>query len=76
MTPTSTAPKSGFTTEAFEQFLTTRDREPDWLRELRRQAWQAFCELDLPSRREEKWMRTDIRLFHLEDFDLPQFQFQ
>ena len=37
MTPTTSA--LGFTQEAFDAFLAAR-QEPDWARELRRQAWQ------------------------------------
>ena len=61
---------SGFTQEAFDNFLQTRD-EPDWLIDLRRQAWKTFCEKDLPNRREEEWMRTDIRLFKLGQYGIP-----
>lgn len=60
----------GFTQEAFDAFLQSRN-EPGWLCDLRRQAWQTFCEKDLPSRREEEWMRTDIRLFKLGQYGIP-----
>lgn len=65
-----TLPTTGLTDEAFEAFLAAR-REPDWLVARRREAWQTFTALELPSRREEEWMRTDIRLFHLDHFGLP-----
>ena len=71
MTPTSTATSSSFSAESFEQFLETRSAEPDWLHELRRAAWAEFARRDLPTRREEEWMRTDIRLFRLNDYRLP-----
>ncbi len=61
---------TGFAQEAFDAFLQTRN-EPDWLTELRRNAWQTFCEKELPSRREEEWMRTDIRLFKLGKYGIP-----
>ena len=54
-----------------ESFLASRRREPDWLQHLRQCAWQTFQQREFPSRREEEWMRTDIRLFHLEDYELP-----
>ncbi|HWB00780.1 MAG TPA: Fe-S cluster assembly protein SufD [Pirellulales bacterium] len=66
----STAIAAGFTNEAFESFLSTRN-EPAWLVDLRREAWARFNALELPSRREEEWMRTDIRLFRFEKFGLP-----
>lgn len=65
----STTTIAGFTTEAFEQFLGSR-QEPEWLVELRRASWRKFQELPTPSRKEEEWMRTDIRLFRLEKFGL------
>ena len=61
---------TGFTLEAFESFLAARS-EPAWLTELRRSAWARFNALALPARKEEEWMRTDIRLFRLEKFGLP-----
>jgi Fe-S cluster assembly protein SufD len=60
----------GFTVDAFNAFLAARD-EPSWLAEMRRAAWQRFCELPMPSAHDEEWMRTDIRLFKLDRFGLP-----
>ncbi|MGE0605647.1 MAG: Fe-S cluster assembly protein SufD, partial [Pirellulales bacterium] len=67
---TTTTTTSGFTTEAFEQFIAERG-EPAWLVDLRRDAWNKFQELPTPSRKQEEWMRTDIRLFRLEKFGMP-----
>src|SRR3972149_1010589 len=64
---------TGFTQDAFDAFLSARD-EPGWLIDLRREAWQRFCELPMPSVRDEEWMRTDIRLFKLDRFTLPDVQ--
>ncbi len=61
---------TGFTAEAFEAFLASRN-EPEWLVNRRRAAWQLFEELPMPSRGEEEWMRTDIRLFRLDRFGFP-----
>ncbi|MGC3968373.1 MAG: hypothetical protein QM775_13665 [Pirellulales bacterium] len=58
---------SGFTAESFDAFIAARN-EPVWLKAVRRAAWKQFLELPLPSRREEEWMRTDIRLFKLDKF--------
>jgi len=66
----STATLTGFTQEAFDAFLAARN-EPDWLITARRTAWQTFQDLPLPSRAEEEWMRTDIRLLRLEKFAIP-----
>ncbi|MFV2066008.1 MAG: Fe-S cluster assembly protein SufD [Pirellulales bacterium] len=59
----------GFTQEAFETFLSTRD-EPAWLTDLRRDAWQQFLQLPMPSHEDDAWSRTDIRLLRLEQFSL------
>ncbi len=67
---TQTLSSTGFTQEAFDQLLASRD-EPAWLTEQRRAAWKTFCERDLPSQKEEEWMRTDIRLFKLDKFGIP-----
>ena len=56
-----------FTDEGFVAFLETLN-EPEWLTEIRSAAWSRFKELPWPSNRDEEWMRTDIRLFHLEKF--------
>ncbi|HZZ27404.1 MAG TPA: Fe-S cluster assembly protein SufD [Pirellulales bacterium] len=66
----STTVSTGITPEAFEAFLADR-QEPAWLLEARRAAWQVFQDLPLPSRADEEWMRTDIRLFRLDKFNLP-----
>jgi Fe-S cluster assembly protein SufD len=67
---TATLTKPGFDQQSFEAFLRAR-REPQWLIEQRREAWQAFCEKDWPQRNNEEWTRTDIRLFKLNQFALP-----
>src|SRR5262245_41329902 len=62
--------QAGFNQQSFEAFLSARN-EPEWLVEQRREAWQTFCEKDWPARNDEEWMRTDIRLFKLNQFGLP-----
>jgi Fe-S cluster assembly protein SufD len=66
----TTLPSTGFSQDAFDSFLASRD-EPDWLTTLRLEAWQHFCELDMPTNRDEEWMRTDVRLFKFDRFSLP-----
>ena len=66
--PTTT--HRGFTQEAFDAFVQTR-REPVWLAEQRRAAWEMFLRLPWPSAADEEWRRTDIRLFHLDKHVLP-----
>jgi len=64
---TAVASPAGLSDATFEALLAER-REPNWLVDLRRSAWQKFAELPLPSRKEEEWMRTDIRMFKLDKF--------
>lgn len=59
-----------FTDEGFQAFLESLD-EPAWLTEIRISAWERFKKLPWPSNKDEEWMRTDIRLFHLEKFQIP-----
>ena len=67
----STATATGFTQDAFDAFLASRD-EPQWCLDARREAWDAFQQLDWPSRNDEEWMRTDIRTFRLDRFQVPE----
>ncbi|MEQ8835333.1 MAG: SufD family Fe-S cluster assembly protein, partial [Lacipirellulaceae bacterium] len=67
---TATLEQTGFTQEAFDDFLTARN-DPGWLADIRRAAWQQFSELPMPSGKDEEWMRTDIRLFKLDRYSLP-----
>jgi len=66
MTIAATAPSSqqtpAFDREAFENLLGSLSL-PEWAVERRRAAFEAFSNLALPDRRNENWMRTDLRLF-------------
>ncbi len=69
--PTATETQQfSFTDEGFQAFLDSRT-EPAWLSEMRANAWQRFNEMAWPSNKDEEWMRTDIRMFHLDKFQLP-----
>ncbi|MBX6340878.1 MAG: Fe-S cluster assembly protein SufB [Thermomicrobiaceae bacterium] len=50
----------GFSRRAVEE-LSWRRREPDWVREKRLEAWEAFERIPMPTRTDEEWRRTDIR---------------
>ncbi len=67
---TQTTVRPGFTQDAFNALLASRE-EPGWLIDLRRQAWRAFQQMDMPDPRHEEWRRTDLRLFRLERFSPP-----
>src|SRR5262245_22310696 len=61
---------TGFNDQTFEAFLASR-HEPDWLIDQRRAHWETFKQLPWPNRRDEEWIRTDIRLLNLDKFALP-----
>jgi Fe-S cluster assembly protein SufD len=55
------APEFRFTAADVEK-LSERLGEPDWLRQLRLNAWQSYSDLPMPTTRDEAWRRSDIRL--------------
>lgn len=61
-----------FTADGFAAFMESR-RQPEWLAADRQKAWEEFQRMSWPQQRGEEWMRTDIRLFHLDQFHLDQF---
>jgi Fe-S cluster assembly protein SufD len=61
---------AGVNDASFDAFLASR-REPEWLLQKRREYWQAFHTLAWPNRRDEEWIRTDIRLLNVDKFALP-----
>jgi Fe-S cluster assembly protein SufD len=61
---------SAFDATGFDSFIESRD-EPDWLREMRREAWRHAEAMDWPERRHEEWIRTDIRTFQINKFAPP-----
>jgi Fe-S cluster assembly protein SufD len=56
------APSATFDREALDRLLATHDT-PAWVRDRRLTAFERLEALALPDRRNENWMRTDIRLF-------------
>lgn len=60
--------ETGFDAAAFEALLTERTGEPAWLTERRQKAWDAYQAAQWPGNKDEEWMRTDIRLFKLDQF--------
>lgn len=64
-----------FDAVGFDAFLETRT-EPDWLTQLRRDAWQAAESMSWPNRRHEEWIRTDFRTFQLGKYGVPAFDSQ
>ncbi|QDU88751.1 FeS cluster assembly protein SufB [Pirellulimonas nuda] len=68
MTDTLTA--GSFTAESFRDFVDSRN-EPGWVADARREAWRTYSALGWPSRNDEQWMRTDVRLFKIDRFAPP-----
>ena len=66
----NTLTETGFSQESFDAFNEGRN-EPAWLTERRNAAWAKFSQMDWPARNAEEWIRTDIRLFKLDKFNLP-----
>lgn len=58
-----------FDAPGFAQFLAGRE-EPQWLNQSRRRAWQCFEQSAWPDRKQEEWMRSDLRGFKLDRFPL------
>src|SRR6056297_1925593 len=59
-----------FDAAGFESFVDAQ-HEPGWLTELRREAWHHAEAMAWPQRREEEWIRTDIRAFQIKKFAVP-----
>ena len=59
---TTTAPVSVFNRDALEQLL-AENPLPEWADQHRRSCMDQFEKLALPDRRQEHWMRTDLRMF-------------
>jgi Fe-S cluster assembly protein SufD len=58
---------SAITDVSIEEFCTD---SPDWLAELRREAWKRYRELPYPDGREEVWRFTDVKAIHPDNFRL------
>ncbi len=62
--------KTTFDASGFQAFLQAR-QEPDWLTEMRQEAWDHAQAMQWPDRRHEEWIRTDIRIFQINRFSPP-----
>ena len=56
-----------FTRDAVEEIASLHG-EPDWLRARRREAFEAYERLGLPSKTDEEWRRTDLKGLQLDGF--------
>ena len=56
-----------FTKESVEEIASLHE-EPDWLRKRRREAFEVYERLDLPSKIDEEWRRVDFKGLKLDGF--------
>src|SRR5438105_3857422 len=56
-----------FTKESVEEIASLHE-EPDWLRKRRREAFDVYERLDLPSKIDEEWRRVDFKGLKLDGF--------
>ncbi|MEM8735986.1 MAG: Fe-S cluster assembly protein SufD [Planctomycetota bacterium] len=68
-TTQDSVPSLIFDDAGFQQFLETRN-EPQWLLESRKNAWNSFSESNWPDRKQEDWMRSDLRAFKLNKYGM------
>ena len=61
---------SSFDANGFDSFVADR-QQPDWLLEMRREALQHAEAMQWPDRRQEEWIRTDIRTFQIDKYAAP-----
>ena len=47
--------------------IASRNGEPDWLKDLRFKAWEAYFRLPMPTNRDEDWRTTQIESLDLTD---------
>ena len=65
-------PKSPLLNDRFLAQITQGRDEPDWLRDLRREAWAQARISTLPNRRAEHWRFTELRGLSLTRFSPPE----
>lgn len=66
MSTTIQGATKGFSRAAVDE-LSHRRQEPEWLRQKRVEAWEAFEQIPMPKRTDEEWRRTDLRLLPIDD---------
>ncbi len=64
-----TTEKIRFDQTGFDGFM-GRQNEPEWSKQLRREAFEQFLKMSWPDRRSEDWMRSDLRPFKIDNYSL------
>ena len=67
---TVTPSQASFGIDAFESFLASR-REPTWMSDLRRHAFEIYRELLVTDLDPEEWKRIDTRAFRADKYAIP-----
>ncbi len=62
MSTATASPRAAFDAALLERIIASSSL-PSWASDVRRAAFDRFVSLGLPDRRDENWMRTDVRLF-------------
>ncbi|MBU6308582.1 MAG: Fe-S cluster assembly protein SufD [Planctomycetes bacterium] len=62
MSTATASPRAAFDAALLERIIASSSL-PSWANDARRAAFDRFVALGLPDRRDENWMRTDVRLF-------------
>lgn len=68
-TTISTLRPNSFDLPGFEKFLEQRI-DPIWITQARKEAWAAFDSMAWPNPRDENWMRSDLRGFKLDRYQV------
>jgi len=70
--PTTTTPSIGLNSERFATHLAQRAALPAWWLDAKKEAWNQFNALPMPTRSDERWRFSNLKGLMLEGFDLPE----
>ncbi len=68
----TTVPATGFDSEKFAHLLRQSSDLPAWWLETKKEAWNQFIALPLPTRSDERWRFSNLKGLNLEGYDLPE----
>jgi Fe-S cluster assembly protein SufD len=54
--------------------LSNRLSEPEWMKNIRLQAWKAWEDAPMPSNQDEAWRRTDLKFLPADSFQLGRYE--
>lgn len=56
----------------FQDFLARQENSPAWWIDQKREQWERFESLPMPSRKDEQWRFANVNAIRLDDFSLPE----